>query len=611
MFRGDRWILLLGISLFLVAGSWSLLERAPAAFGAEPARKGARPERAANVTAEKDNLTAEKDDPFLSVVDERGDPIPKFKVNVWAHGLERPSDYSGSDGRISPNQLLSATRNAPGVFLTVRADGYASTLHQFFGPELKKLKAGEAILVMHPGEEVEISFRLPEGMTWPKGVQPELYFFALEDSIRGMSKAGVQAQGALADANLLNARFDQPGVATVRLSAATAPICVAIHAPGFLRFFEHGPFNLARIKNGKLEIAIEKPAALDVQFDLGDTSALPFTGATISLQWKNPATHRFLDVASGDGPKPKQELKLTELPPGEYLATVHAHAKPGATSPLVYTATKSFHLAAGQSERIEIPFTPPDPNAFRGDRTAILHLLKPDGSPLTGEKVTISYHDEHYVLPVFSGTIPASGTVTLEGITDRKPEGTHRDPYSVTVAGRRLGVFGFATSSPTAEFTFRVPAVVGDVAPDVPLTNVAGGAPAKLSDFRGKVVLVEFWATWCGPCQEPMGKMNQLVVDKPEVWKDQAVIVPISIDNATDVVTAHVKARGWTNLQYYWSGNDGAGGWQSPAPQAFGVNGVPTSFILDRKGKIIWTGHPADTTGGKDLEARIEEAIAH
>ena len=368
---------------------------------------------------------------------------------------------------------------------------------------------------------------------------------------------------------------------------------------------------MLKVRNGQLEIPIDKPASLDLEFDSGSAAKSPFASATISLQWKNPANKRYLDVASSNSSQPSQQLKLSDLPTGEYLATVHAHPKPSATGALAYTATKDFQLTAGQSQRIEIPYTPPDPDAFRGDRTAIVHLLKPDGSPLTDEKVTVYYRDEHYTLPVFSGTTPTSGTLTLEGLTDRKPEATRGTPYSVIVAGKQLGVFGFDTSRPTAEFTFRVPAVVGDIAPDVPLVNVADGAPAKLSDFRGKVVLVEFWATWCGPCQEPMRKMNQVVVDKPDVWKEQAVIVPISIDNTTDLVTDHVKNRGWTNLQYYWSGSDGAGGWQSPAPQAFGVNGVPTSFILDRNGKIIWKGHPADTSDGKDLEGRIEEAVAH
>jgi thiol-disulfide isomerase/thioredoxin len=432
----------------------------------------------------------------------------------------------------------------------------------------------------------------------------------LQDAVRAVGKNPYHGQAEAPDANMLNAQFDRHGTATLRLSSDSAPICVAIHAPGFLQFFEYGPLNLAKIKNGKLEIAIDKPAALDVAFDSGEAEKSPFGTTTISLQWKNPATHRMLEVASSSGPKPAQELKLADLPTGEYLATIRAFPKPGASAGAVYTASKTIQLAAGQSERIELPYTPPDPNAFRGERTAIVHILKPDGSPLTGEKVTVSYHDEHYVLPVFADTIPSSGILKLEGITDRKPEGVRHDPYTVNVAGKQLGYFGFTNSNPTAEFTFRVPAVVGDIAPDVPLVNVDGGAPAKLSDFRGKVVLVEFWATWCGPCQEPMAKMNRIVADKPEVWKEQAVIVPISIDNTTDVVTTHVNRRGWTNLQYYWSSNEGAGGWQSPAPQAFGINGVPTSFILDRQGKIIWTGHPADTTGGKDIEARVEEAIA-
>jgi len=618
---GNRSILLVGASLFLVAGYLSPLLCPTPGFAAEPGSKAkpkeltaeALPAEAlpAEATPEFDPY-AKKELPSLHVVDEQGDPVAKFKIKAWTFGLGNSTWHSGSDGKIAAEELLSAVHRAPAIVLTVEADGFASTLHRFFGPELEKLKAGEATLVMHRGEEVEISFRLPPGMTWPKNVKPELYFFALEDTVRALAKDPQRRKpGSQQDDNMLNVRFRGPGAATVRISAESAPFCVAVHAPGFLQFFERGPFHAARIiKDGKLEIPVDKPASLDVEFDLGDTQKLPFAGAMILLQWKNPATNRHLEIARTEGLKPKQFLKLVELPPGEYLATVTAHVKPGTTHSPPFTASQKIQLAPGQSETIDIPFTPPDPNAFRGDRTAILHILKPDGSPLTGEKVTVIYADEHYALPVFSDTISDSGTLTLAGITDRKPEGKKGDPYAVVAAGKHLGRFGFATDTDKAEFTFRVPAVVGDIAPDVPLVKIAGGGPAKLSDFRGKVVLVEFWATWCGPCQEPMGKMNQMVVDKPDVWKSQAVIVPISIDDNTELVTAHVARRGWTNLDYFWSGNDGVGGWQSPAPQAFGVNGVPTSFILDRNGKILWTGHPANSTGGKTLETRIEEAIA-
>ena len=166
---------------------------------------------------------------MLRVVDEKGDPIPKFEVKTWMFGGRSDSAWqNGSDGGIPVSQVLAPAGKAQAVVLTVRADGYASMLRSLDGAELEKLKAGTTSLVLRRGKDVEISFRLPEGMTWPKDLKPELYFFALEDTVRALGKNPHRDHAASPDANMLNAHFDHPGVATLRLSSDGAPICVAI-----------------------------------------------------------------------------------------------------------------------------------------------------------------------------------------------------------------------------------------------------------------------------------------------------------------------------------------------------------------------------------------------
>ena len=135
-----------------------------------------------------------------------------------------------------------------------------------------------------------------------------------------------------------------------------------------------------------------------------------------------------------------------------------------------------------------------------------------------------------------------------------------------------------------------------EYAPEIEMTDV-NGQPLKLSSLRGKVVLIDFWASWCGPCR----RENPNVVDVYERYKDKGFTVfSVSLDNDRD---AWVKAINADNLSWPNHVSD-LNGWQSAAAVDYGVNSIPATFLIDGDGKVI-----ATNLRGPDLERKLQEVL--
>lgn len=127
-------------------------------------------------------------------------------------------------------------------------------------------------------------------------------------------------------------------------------------------------------------------------------------------------------------------------------------------------------------------------------------------------------------------------------------------------------------------YTGHAQLAIGSAVPEISLPNVKDSM-VNLSSFKGKVVLVDFWASWCVPCRAS----NPGVVRIYKKYKDKGFeVFAVSIDVKKP---AWLKAIRQDKLPYTLV-ND-ASGWYSKVAEAYFVNEIPTSFLLDATGKLV------------------------
>jgi thiol-disulfide isomerase/thioredoxin len=139
---------------------------------------------------------------------------------------------------------------------------------------------------------------------------------------------------------------------------------------------------------------------------------------------------------------------------------------------------------------------------------------------------------------------------------------------------------------------------IGAMAPEIAQPDLKGKV-RKLSDLKGKVVLVDFWASWCGPCR----RENPFVVDMYEKYHKKGFeVFSVSLDNAADRWEQAIQQD-----KLVWENHvSDLKGWQNKAAADYGVRSIPFPVLIDREGKIVGFG---PDMRGDNLEKQVSKLM--
>jgi len=140
---------------------------------------------------------------------------------------------------------------------------------------------------------------------------------------------------------------------------------------------------------------------------------------------------------------------------------------------------------------------------------------------------------------------------------------------------------------------------IGDQAPDFKIPRLETKGQIDLKRYRGKVVYVDFWASWCGPCRQSLPILNQIRKDYRSKGFE---VIAINLDEEREDAMAFLKQFPVS----YPTARDTTG----KVPESYGLQGMPTAYLVDKKGRVQLVHEGFKESDDSELRHHIKKLLA-
>ncbi len=139
---------------------------------------------------------------------------------------------------------------------------------------------------------------------------------------------------------------------------------------------------------------------------------------------------------------------------------------------------------------------------------------------------------------------------------------------------------------------------LGTKAPNFKFARLGDAGETDLSQLAGRIVVVEFWASWCGPCIKALDELESLHSQHPE-WIGHVELLAVSVDERKEDAVKVFNKTQWSKVSTVWTGPD--------VLKLYRVNGLPTVFVIDQDGNVAAVDHRLDVPA--EIKPLLERSV--